>query len=397
MRIAYVCGDPGIPAFGAKGASVHVQEVLRVLLAAGHEVDLHCRRTGGEPRGALARAHDDGRLRVHLAPVAGESDVRQRERMLMAAEEGTRRALLAAHADRPFDLVYERYALFAIAGTSFAREAAIPSILEVNAPLPIEQARHRSLVHADTADAVARAVISDASLVTCVSEPVAAWARTQAPAARIVVEPNGVDADRFATASRPAGRPFTVGFVGTLKPWHGTEHLVDAFALLTRRRPDARLVIVGDGPERAALKRRAVERGVADRTVFTGAVDPADVPEQLAVLDAAVAPYPAHGDPYFSPLKVLEYLASGAVVVASRVGQLPELVADGRTGLLVPPSDPEALAAALDRLAADPGLRRSLADAARDDVAQTRTWRHVVRRTLGAAGLPLEPDEEAAA
>lgn len=397
MRVAYVCGDPGIPVFGAKGASVHVQEVIRVLLAAGHEVDLHCRRTGGEPAGDLARAAGEGRLRVHLAAVRGDADVRQRERMLMAAEEATRRALVAAHAERPFDLVYERYALFAIAGTSFARETAIPSVLEVNAPLPIEQARHRSLVHADTADAVARAVISDASLVACVSEPVAAWARAQAPAARIVVEPNGVDAARFGRAPRPADRPFTVGFVGTLKPWHGTEHLVDAFALLARSHPGARLVIVGDGPERSALERRARERGVAGRTVFTGAAHPADIPAHLASMDAAVAPYPAHGDPYFSPLKVLEYLASGAVVVASRVGQLPELVADGRTGLLVPASDPEALSAALARLADDAELRRSLAEAARAEVVATRTWHHVVRRVLAAADLALDPVEEAAA
>lgn len=397
MRIAYVCGDPGIPVFGSKGASVHVQEVIRVLLNAGHHVDLHCRRLGGEPRGELARAVEEGRLRVEHAPVSGAEDIAQRERALMAAEEGTRRALIRAHESRPYDAVYERYSLFAIAGTSFARETAIPSILEVNTPLPIEQARHRELVHVDTAGAVARAVMADASLVACVSEPVAEWARTQAPGARLVVEPNGVDAARFGGARRQEDGPFTVGFVGTLKPWHGTEHLIDAFALLAVDRPDARLVIVGDGPQRDGLERRASERGIAQRTLFTGAVEPAAVPGWLQRIDVAVAPYPEHGDPYFSPLKVLEYLAAGAVVVASCVGQLPALVADGRTGLLVPPSDAEALAAALARLAQDPPLRRALAAAARADVVERRTWRHVVGRVLSAAGLDLHGAEEVAA
>ncbi|WP_231916267.1 glycosyltransferase [Microbacterium karelineae] len=382
MRIAYVCGDPGIPVFGAKGASVHVQEVVRVLLRAGHDVDLFCRRTGGEPRDLEAGA--GGRLRVHHLPAPKGGGARARELALMAREHETHRALSCEHAREPFGLVYERYSLFAVAGTSFARETGIPAVLEVNAPLPVEQARHRELVHARAADAVARRVIGDASAVVCVSEGVADWARSQAPGARVVVEPNGVDVARFDGADRGADGPFTVGFVGTLKPWHGTETLIDAFALLAPGHPDARLVIVGDGPERPVLERRADERGIADRARFVGAVAPSDVPRWLRSIDVAAAPYPAAGDPYFSPLKVLEYLAAGSVVVASRVGQLPELVADGRTGLLVPPSDPSALAAALRRLAADADLRRSLAEAGRAEVEARRTWRHVVDRSLAA-------------
>ncbi|MFP3467940.1 glycosyltransferase family 1 protein, partial [Leifsonia sp. SIMBA_070] len=87
----------------------------------------------------------------------------------MQLEPETALALEATHAAAPFDLVYERYALFATAGTGFAREAGVPSVLEVNAPLPREQAEHRELVHADAADAVPRRVISDASVVVCVS------------------------------------------------------------------------------------------------------------------------------------------------------------------------------------------------------------------------------------
>lgn len=378
MRVAYVCGDPGIPVFGTKGASVHVQEVIRALLQAGHEVELFCRRTGGDASGDLATP----RLRVHVLPVPRAESARARERALMQLEPETARALEAAHAAAPFDLVYERYALFATAGTGFAREAGVPSVLEVNAPLPREQAEHRELVHADAADAVARRVISDASVVVCVSHPVASWALEQAPNARVVVEPNGVNADRFAWEARDGDGPFTVGFVGTLKPWHGTETLIDAFAQLAGARLDARLVIIGDGPQREALEARAAERGIAGRTLFTGAIAPSEVPRWLRMIDVAAAPYPATGDPYFSPLKVLEYLAAGAVVVASRVGQLPELIDHGRTGVLVAPSDTDALASALFLLAEDPALRRELAEAGRDEIERTRTWRHVVDRTL---------------
>ncbi|UNX53665.1 glycosyltransferase family 4 protein [Georgenia sp. TF02-10] len=405
MRIAYVCADPGIPVFGTKGASVHVQEVVRVLLAAGHTVDLFCRRTGGAPPAAAGR-----RLRVHelARPTAradgagvrddGGTDVAAREAALLAADDHLHDALTAAGGRAGFDAVYERYSLWSRAGTRYAATRRIPAVLEVNAPLPAEQARHRGLVHAAEADAVVRDAARAATAVVCVSEPVAAWVRGHLGprhTTRVVVEPNGVDVDRIrpapaAAAAAAAGRPFTVGFVGTLKPWHGTATLLDAVALLRRTVPDARLLLVGDGPEAADLRRRAGAAGIADAVTFTGAVRPAEVPGWLHRMDVAAAPYPAgDGAGYFSPLKVYEYLAAGLPVVASAVGQLPAVLDDGTTGLLVPGSDPGALAAALRRLADDPVLGRRLGRAGRASVVATRTWTQVVDRSLAAAGLRL--------
>ena len=95
-------------------------------------------------------------------------------------------------------------------------------------------------------------------------------------------------------------------------------------------------------------------------TEFTGAVRPADVPALLHECGAATAPYPAEEDgrdDYFSPLKIYEYMAAGMPIIASSVGQIPSILDDGRTGILVPPSEPAALAAALTRVADDPALR----------------------------------------
>ncbi|WP_221584204.1 glycosyltransferase family 4 protein [Microbacterium sp. G2-8] len=393
MRIAYVCADPGIPVFGTKGASVHVQEVVGVLLASGHDVDLFCRRTGGAPSGALADGRESGRLRVHVAERISGSDAGDREVRLMSGDVEMAARIADVHAERSFDAVYERYALFSTAGTRVAAAHALPSILEVNAPLPLEQAAHRALVHADEADAVAREAIAGATTVVCVSEGVARWARTQAPGREILVEPNGVNADRFtprAEGDSVPGTPFTIGFVGTLKPWHGTDTLIDAFALLGVGPEVARLLIVGDGPERQSLEERATRLGVADGVEFVGAVDPSTVPGRLAACDVGTAPYPAEGDAYFSPLKVIEYMAAGVAVVASRVGQLPELVDDGRTGILVPGSDAAALAAAIRALAGDPARCREMGRAARSVVEEQRTWRDVVRRTFAGAGLVLD-------
>jgi glycosyltransferase involved in cell wall biosynthesis len=95
-----------------------------------------------------------------------------------------------------------------------------------------------------------------------------------------------------------------------------------------------------------------------------------------------VAPYPRLPDFYFSPLKVLEYMAAGLPVVASRVGQLEGLLDDGRTGVFVAPGDARALARALAALRTDVGARRALAAAGRALVERDHTWDAVVRRSL---------------
>lgn len=380
MRVAYVCADPGIPVFGTKGASVHVQGVVTALRRAGHEVVLLCARPGGDPPPALA----DLPVLPLPRPAKG-GDLAARERAGMEANAALHAALDAAG---PLDLVLERASLWSHAGMAWAREHGVPGVLEVNAPLPREQAAHRGLVHADAAMRTARRAAHDATAVVAVSRAVAAWVRDDlgVPAGRVHVVPNGVDPERVAGVRPEPGRPFTVGFVGTLKPWHGLEVLARAFALLRRRRPAARLLVVGDGPGRADLEHRLARSGQLRATTLTGAVDPAQVRDHLARMDVAVAPYPADVDMYFSPLKVVEALAAGVPVVASAIGDVPLLVRDGVTGLLVPPGDHELLAAALDHLAARPALRARLGAAGR---ASARTWDDVAAEVLAAA-LPLE-------
>ena len=127
----------------------------------------------------------------------------------------------------------------------------------------------------------------------------------------------------------------TVGFVGTLKPWHGTDLLLRALA---RTRENLRLDICGTGPQQEELEQLAAELGIAERVRLHGAVAPDEVPQVLHRLDIAAAPYPA-GDHYFSPLKVYEYLAAGLPVVASAIGTIPEMLGDGELGVLVPAGD----------------------------------------------------------
>src|SRR5256885_4445443 len=114
---------------------------------------------------------------------------------------------------------------------------------------------------------------------------------------------------------------FTVGFVGSMKPWHGLDVLVEAFARLHERAPDARLLLVGDGPARAAVCADLSARGLAGVVHCTEAVAPHEVPGLLTSVDAAVAPYPRATGFYFSPLKVYEYMAAGRAGGGGRAGQ----------------------------------------------------------------------------
>jgi glycosyltransferase involved in cell wall biosynthesis len=378
VRIAYVCADPGVPVFGTKGCSVHAQGVLGALVRAGAQVELFTSRPGGDAPPALARVvvHDLGR------PQAADAAVR--ERRLLDLDADLHRRLLDAG---PFDLVYERHALFASAAMRVARSTGVPGVLEVNAPLVEEQAAHRVLINRRGAERHRTAAFAAASVITAVSRSLGATLNLRPEAAgKVVVVPNGVDPARFpAPAPREPGRPFTVAFVGTLKPWHGLDVLVDAFSLLRRQVHDARLLVIGDGPGRAPLELALAGVGAADAAHLPGAVAPADVGRLLAGADAAVAPYPGDDANYFSPLKVFEGMAAGLPVVASRVGQLPELIRDGRTGLLVAPGDPEALAASLVELAHAPARRARIGAAAREHVLREHTWDGVVRRVLGLA------------
>jgi len=390
-RLAYISADLGVPVFGRKGCSVHVQEVLRSLTGQDAQVNLFTTSCEGEPSPGLEA------VRLHALPRPPKCERAAREQAELAGNANLRRELeLAA----PFDFVYERYSLWSFAGMEFARDARVPGLLEVNSPLIEEQAEYRVLVDRMGAERVAERTFGAATALLAVSDEVAAYLeRFSAARGKVHVVPNAVDPGRFPEGITPAlpvpPGVFTVGFVGTLKAWHGLSYLIEAFALLHARQPHTRLLIVGDGPEREKLVADATARGLANATHFTGSVPSGSVAGLLAAMDVAVAPYPNLPQFYFSPLKVYEYMAGGLSVVASRIGQLEKLIEPNVNGLLVPPGDAPALAEALERLCIDPELRQRLGRAGRATVLGKHTWDKVAQRIFQIAGLERahEPDK----
>ncbi len=234
--------------------------------------------------------------------------------------------------------------------------------------------------------------LAAADYIICVSETsrdqlVKKWG---VPKVKTLVFPNGVNVERFrpdpemrlqTRASLGIGDYPLILFVGNFYKWHDVTTLLDAFAKVLEQRSDVHLLLVGDGDRRVAMEQYAAELNVDHAVHFTGLVAHTEVPQLLAAADIAVAPYPPMDtDLWLSPLKLFEYMASGAAIIASNVGQLSEVIIDGENGLLVAPGDGSGLASGIKRLIDDPALRSRLGQRAREDAVIKHSWDHYLSR-----------------
>jgi PEP-CTERM/exosortase A-associated glycosyltransferase len=204
------------------------------------------------------------------------------------------------------------------------------------------------------------------------------------PVGKVTVIPNAVDIEKFpvlqgvdAELERALGLEGcdVVGFCGSFYGYEGLDLLIDALPQIVASRPTTKLLLVGGGPQDAALRAQAQARGVADRVMFTGRVPNAEVNRYYSLID--VLAFPRHSmrlTELVTPLKPLEAMAQGKVLVASDVGGHRELIESGRTGLLFAAGDVSALAQAVLRLLGDASLRDRLATSGRRFVESERTW-----------------------
>jgi glycosyltransferase involved in cell wall biosynthesis len=220
---------------------------------------------------------------------------------------------------------------------------------------------------------VGRWLLRRPDIVTGASDAVGAYLLDVAGVAadRVRVIYNGVDVDRYsqphdgAAKRRELGIPadaWVIGLVGMLRPQKNHELLLRAFARLLPVVPEAWVVLVGDWERRPMLEALAGALGIRDRVKFLGCR--LDVPELYPVFDVYCLPSHYEGMPF----TVLEAMSAGRPVVGTRVVGIQEFIADGETGLLVPPDDPNALAQALLRMRGDAALGHRLAKAGRDYV-----------------------------
>ena len=404
------------PRFPGDTIGTFMEPIARGIAARGHEVHVVL---PWHPR--LARGPSEGGVHFHpfrYAPHPGlnvfgyaaalQADVRLRGAAYVAAPlalAASYRAIRRVAADVGATLLHGHW--------------IIPSGAVVAAAgrrLPIVVSLHGSDVYVAERHAFARAAARAALrrldwLTACSDDLRERMIALGADAERAVTIPYGVDAQRFRpdAALRAEGRRtmgageddlvlFTAGRFVRKK---GFEYLIDAVGRLAPRWPSLRLVIGGGGDLDAELRARVREHGVADRVSFPGVLPHDAVAAHLAGADIAVMPSVRDdaGNVDGLPNTVMEALASGTALVATRVGGIPSVIEHARTGWLVPERDSAALETALERLLADPQARAGLGSAARADVLQHRTWdavaeafERVYDRAAGRAEGRREPD-----
>ena len=412
MKFAYIFAEHSKPVLRSTGHSVHVREICNALLELGHEVVILAGKAGDETSSDLAaptihelrqplprlrkrassraRAGGRGEAKPTTQAAPGLStavkDVLRVVRWRVWSRYFAWRARRVLRREAP-DALYERYVAGSTVGLQLARDLGLPLIVEMNASFtfPEEWWGGHSRIYEAAARKTERRIAHGAQAVIVVSSRLKTYLEELgAPPEKIVVLFNGADPARFRPAlpaSAAVRRRYgvderiVVGFIGSLKPWHGVDVLLQSARLVLAEDRNVRFLVAGGGPLLEPLRELATREGLQEHVHFTGYVPRDDAPALIGAMDIAVAPAPRLENYHYSPIKVFEYMSCGRAVIAPRYGDLATVIRHGENGLLVDPGDPEALRVAILQLARDGDLRRNLGLAARRTIEEQYTWR----------------------
>lgn len=349
------------------GAESQLYELARGL-AETADVTVYCMSTATEPYGGRL---DQVGVRIRVIPALTRLDP---TRVVRLARWLRRDQIQLVHA-------------FLFIGSAYAYLA---TRLVPGARL-VTSARNCKLEPSTVRRAVLARAFRASDAIVCNSAEMARFAARHygAPSDRMEIVYNGVDTARFAAAaSDPARR--VIGTVGRIEEQKNLELFLDGARLVAARFPGARFVIVGEGSLRSELEERAAAAGLSAVVSFRGTVS--DVPGFLGELGQFWLTSDWEG----TPNVVLEAMAAGLPVVATRVGGTPEIVEDGRTGLLVTPGDAEALATAAARLWESPDRAAAVSAAARRIAAERFSLNAMIDSTLAVYNRVLGGPDGAA-
>jgi glycosyltransferase involved in cell wall biosynthesis len=383
IRIAYLRSTPS-PGTLAGGAATHINGFVDAAVALGARVNVISNdRIAGldETRLTLIDPEPIGTTRAAF-------DLRNN----LIFSTGVLREIERA----PTDLIYQRYGRFTWAGVEASNRTGAPLFLEYNgSEVWIGKHWDRSGM-LPLLERFERLNLSAAACIFVVSDVERRnLLRAGISDEKIIVNPNGVDVERFrlgvggSDVRNELGvgeRETLAGFVGTFGPWHGVLTLAEAIAMLPAD-CGVRFLLVGAGRFRDEVERIVRAAGREREVIFTGHVDHGRVPALLDACDILLSPHVPleDGSEFFgSPTKLFEYMAMGKAIVASRLGQIGDVLADEETALLVEPGNARELSEAILRLSESRELREKLGAAARSVAVEHHTWRHNAQRVLDA-------------
>lgn len=375
------------------GAISHITGILAAFRRAGLRVGLV---TASPPPEQVRAAIDYLEVCPHLPPSARMTG----DTAAMVLNRPVREAATALAQRLHPSFIYQRHCLFMYAGVELSRRWGIPLVLEWNgSEVWTRNNWGRKLAIERVLDPVAVAVegaaLASAAMVAGVSEEAVDMAvKAGATRGNTIVVPNAVDleyvdASLKGSIGSSAGRTGAViGWAGSFGSWHGGEMIVRALSNLPS---DVRLLMIGEGSERAPCQALGERLGLANRIEWTGVIPHREALRRLSACDVLVSPQtPLPGQAYFmSPIKVFEYMALGRPIVASRLGQMGEMLVDGVTARLVTPGDVQELSSAILEVLRSADRGQALAEAARQEVETSHTWDHRAQVVLERLAMDL--------
>ncbi len=366
------------------GQITHIEEMVEALQDLGHEVRIVGPEVHHGDSGSGGSPGWVGKLKAGLPSALYE--LAEASYSLVAY----RRLMKAVSAFSP-DVIYERYALFQPAGVWASRRTGVPLLLEVNAPYAIARRKYGTMALGGFADRVERFTFRGATRVFPVTQVLAdILVGMGVQRDRVRVIPNGINPKDFAAvpSTEQAKTGFglqgrmVIGFIGFVREWDRLDRIV---SWLARRPADdpAMLLIVGDGPVRAALEAQALALGIAHKLKFTGVVPRSSVPAAAAAFDVALQTALV---PYASPLCLFEYMALGKAILAPDQPNHHEVLVGGVDCELYDPDDDAGIEKRLDILSSDAALRTRLGAAARQALQDRQyLWAGNAQRVTEAA------------
>ena len=278
------------------------------------------------------------------------------------------------------DLIFERYAIFAVAGAFLAKRWRIPFIVEVNYTSRSLLVRKRSPLLRPIAKAADHYIFSRATALVAVSSYLKQNLISDfgVRPERIIVLPNAADPDLFDIGKVLRPSRFAnvhgkiVGFVGGFYPWHGVELLVCAFQRIAAQVPDAKLMLVGDGPTLPAIRAQIDQLGLFERVILPGQIPHRELPGYIAMFHIGVMP---DSNEYGSPMKIFEYMALGKPVVVPDYAPLLDVIEDGVEGRVFAARNVEQLAECMAMLLTDKAAHSRMGAQARNKILIKHNWR----------------------
>jgi len=364
------------------GSTIKALELLKVLSKCGHEVkDYWMRDDLSQKHFSNGSANSSPRdmLKKYLSRYLHEPN------QMLKNIKSLKRETEILENEQP-DLVISRLDVHVVSPSVLSKKFNIPFIIEIDSPRSYEKITYQTQykVSKRLLRWMEMRFINAGKAGFTVSHQIKQHFVDRGIADEFIdVIPNGADPDRFSPDIPAAdvrkkynlGDAVVVGFVGSFIFWHGVENLTYIIKQATRKDANVKFLMVGQGgPLEPMLKQFIFDNKLEGRVILTGHVPHDEVPKYIATMDIVLAPYPDMEFFYYSPVKIYEYMSCGKPIISTRIGQITEIIEDRKTGFLTKPNDIETIGNIISELLEQPGLRKQVGNAARNEILAKHTW-----------------------